>query len=334
MDVPAICLLCALFYLFELSDWIEPRHTPLNCADLNALSWPYWARQTITDNQLIIATFALPMIFLFVSESLVNMQAHARLAYTSDSVLSAMFDLRRFTCTSLLTMYRFLAYFISGYGCTTVFTDTMKLLLGQMRPHFLAVCQPDWAAMGQLCGEPTNWSTMIIENVICTGKNERAIRQARLSLPSGHASLSAFAGIYLCVYLHWRFARVVGAQITLFIAESFIVISAVMISLSRVADNYHRYADVLAGLIIGVIIATLTMVWLYESESRNERAHAAAAAARPDVLEPRDRALEESRVGDNNDAESTSASGIMHHGHSSQVPLVTQFDLVDDYRVN
>jgi hypothetical protein len=66
MDVPAICLLFALFYLFELSDWIEPRHMPLNCADLNALNWPYWARQTITDNQLIIATFALPMIFVRV----------------------------------------------------------------------------------------------------------------------------------------------------------------------------------------------------------------------------------------------------------------------------
>jgi hypothetical protein len=241
-----------------------------------------------------------------------------------------------------------------------VFTDAMKLLLGQMRPHFLAVCQPDWVAMGHPCGEPTNWSTMIVENVMCTGKNERAIRQvwcitlhcdyhceyqARLSLPSGHASLSAFAGIYLCVYLHWRFARVVGAQITLFIAESFIVISAVMISLSRVADNYHRYPDVFAGLIIGVIIATLTvrwtvhsacvlcvqMVWLYESESRNERAH---AAARPDVLEPRDRALEESRVGGGTGDQSASASGIINHGHSSQVPLVTQFDLVDDYTLD
>jgi hypothetical protein len=133
---------------------------------------------------------------LFASESLVNMQAHARLANTSDSVLSAMFDMRRFTCTSLLTMYRFLgahmhstlshkacafvAYYISGYGCTTVFTDTMKLLLGQFRPHFLAVCQPDWVAMGHPCGEPANWSTMIVENVVCTGKNERAIRQVWL----------------------------------------------------------------------------------------------------------------------------------------------------------
>jgi membrane-associated phospholipid phosphatase len=54
---------------------------------------------------------------------------------------------------------------------------------------------------------------------------------------------------------------VVGAQITLFIAESFIVISAVMISLSRVADNYHRCFDVLVGLVIGVAIATLTVRW-------------------------------------------------------------------------
>jgi hypothetical protein len=74
------------------------------------------------------------------------------------------------------------------------------------------------------------------------------------------------------------------------------------------------------------------MVWLHESESRNERAQ--AAAARPDVLEPRDRTLEESRVGGDTGDSSVSASGIMLHGHSSQVPLVTQFDLVDDYSLD
>ena len=83
--------------------------------------------------------------------------------------------------------------------------------------------------------------------------------QARLSLPSGHASLSAFAVVFLSVYFHWRFKRLVGTQITLFIAEAFMITASLMICLSRVADNYHRYADVVVGVAIGAAFATMTV---------------------------------------------------------------------------
>ena len=64
VDMPAVCLLAALFYLFELSHWIEPRHTAIHCAGVGDLRWPYRAHQTINDDQLIIATFGMPMAFV------------------------------------------------------------------------------------------------------------------------------------------------------------------------------------------------------------------------------------------------------------------------------
>ena len=107
------------------------------------------------------------------------MQAHAQLAYTSDSVFLAMFDTRRFTSAAVMTMYRFLGFYVAGYGCTMVFTDTMKLLLGQHRPHFLTVCDPDWAAMGHPCGRELNVTANVIDTVICKG-DEVKIRQVLL----------------------------------------------------------------------------------------------------------------------------------------------------------
>lgn len=63
-------------------------------------------------------------------------------------------------------------------------------------------------------------------------------------MPSGHASLSAYACIVFCFYLQRRVAVTLGARMTLLIVELFVVTCALLISASRVADYYHQCVDV------------------------------------------------------------------------------------------
>ena len=79
------------------------------------------------------------------------------------------------------------ACFLVGAATTVVLTDVGKYTIGRLRPHFLAVCKPDFSKLNCSTGFKKNFIT----NYVCTGDKD-LIKEARLSFPSGHAS---FAGI-------------------------------------------------------------------------------------------------------------------------------------------
>ena len=79
--------------------------------------------------------------------------------------------------------------------CILGLTDMGKYSVGRLRPHFIDGCKPEGPGLNlDVCkiGE-------YITNFTCTTTNKKVFADLRLSFPSGHASMSAMAMIFLAV---------------------------------------------------------------------------------------------------------------------------------------
>merc|ERR1711990_1059946 len=72
-------------------------------------------------------------------------------------------------------------------GCSEFTTQLIKLYIGRLRPNFYSLCEFDIALK------------------VCTASDGH-IKEARMSFPSGHSSLSTCGLGVLCFYLLGRFA--------------------------------------------------------------------------------------------------------------------------------
>ena len=142
---------------------------------------------------------------------------------------------------------------------TALCTVVLKNLIGGLRPHFLAVCKPNpLGASGQ------GFNQIMFTREICQG-NEKEISFAMTSFPSGHTS-AAFAGFtYLFLYLNaklkvWSNYHPAFWKLALLYAP---ILGAVLIACSVVVDYNHNWYDVLAGAVIGNIMAfsAYRVVW-------------------------------------------------------------------------
>uniref|UniRef100_A0A8C9G7Z3 Phospholipid phosphatase 1 n=1 Tax=Pavo cristatus TaxID=9049 RepID=A0A8C9G7Z3_PAVCR len=88
----------------------------------------------------------------------------------------------------IATIYKAIGTFIFGAAASQSLTDIAKYSIGRLRPHFLAVCQPDWTRI--------NCSLGYIENFPCQGDKAK-INEGRLSFYSGHSSFSMYCMLFL-----------------------------------------------------------------------------------------------------------------------------------------
>jgi diacylglycerol diphosphate phosphatase/phosphatidate phosphatase len=192
-----------------------------------------------------------------------------------------------------------------GYAlaATTLFQCILKILIGGLRPHFLAVCQPPQIPAFPGRGYGGIWRTPAN---VCTG-DPKHIREAQMSFPSGH-SAAAFAGFgFLALYLNAKYkilgyhglnevehpeqtalphtnvdtdttkkdakenAKSIEAphwKMLLFILP-WLIASA--LAMSKVADYWHHPSDVLAGALLGTLMAHMAYRMVYKGvyNSRN-----------------------------------------------------------------
>ena len=71
----------------------------------------------------------------------------------------------------LLRLYKITSVFMFGALLNLLFTLVVKTFLGELRPHFLAVCKPNMSLVD--CSE------VYVTNYECTGKDFAAIEKAR-----------------------------------------------------------------------------------------------------------------------------------------------------------
>jgi len=192
----------------------------------------------------------------------------------------------------LADLYRIFGCLLLGGLFGQFIVETTKVEVGRLRPHFIAVCEPELRK--ETCHDenghprfvtiPTDISSL---RTFCQGHVGRdghradegkAIRDARKSFYSGHAQMCFYTATFLIVYLHVRlapanlgkglgtihpsacpntFVRVAfkSLQIIRPFVQFGILLLAIYISLTRITDYYHHPSDVLTGAVIGTLMA-------------------------------------------------------------------------------
>ncbi|KAM5148403.1 phospholipid phosphatase 3 isoform 2-T2 [Mantella aurantiaca] len=143
-------------------------------------------------------------------------------------------------------LYKQVGCFIFGCAISQSFTDIAKVSIGRLRPHFLAVCDPDPTTINCSVG-------VYIQDYQCRGL-ENKVTEARKSFFSGHASFSMYTMLYLVFYLQSRFTWR-GARLLRPLLQFTLLMMAFYTGLSRVSDHKHHPSDVLAGFVQGALVA-------------------------------------------------------------------------------
>jgi membrane-associated phospholipid phosphatase len=138
-----------------------------------------------------------------------------------------------------------------------VFQVFLKWLIGGLRPHFLAVCKPDITKARELGGlNLDGYMQLYFTRDICTG-DEKEINDSLESFPSGHTT-AAFAGfVFLYLYLNAKlkvFSNYHPAMWKLIVIYA-PILGATLIGGALTIDEYHNWYDILAGAIVGTVMA-------------------------------------------------------------------------------
>ncbi|KAK9827338.1 hypothetical protein WJX81_007442 [Elliptochloris bilobata] len=205
-----------------------------------------------------------PFLFLFITvafgEFVLTRHLHASLTSQLSAFLYVVID-------SLLS-----------YWVSLLFTEVLKTHVGVLRPDFLQRCDPDTTSF-KGAFVPTIGSTAV---PACRSPPSAKLTDGHYSFPSGHASASANFEFYLITYFLWtcfhrRFfvsgdnlealmaaSRSGGRAFLRDVGEGLAVLWILFnlgvtwaISATRVTDNRHHVADVVAGMFLGGTIATV-----------------------------------------------------------------------------
>ncbi|KAG8743887.1 hypothetical protein FRC10_011177 [Ceratobasidium sp. 414] len=208
--------------------------------------------------EIVYPQFAYPL-----RKEIIPIWLAALIAFIAPFFFFCLFQSRRRSIEDLLcTTMGLLMSLITA----AVFQVFIKWLIGGLRPHFLAVCQPNVSSSGPQKGN--GFGMIMYDRTVCTG-DQKQINDSLESMPSGH-STAGFAGlIYLALYLNAQL-KVMSAhspafwKMILFFAP---VLGACLIAGALTIDEFHNWYDVLAGGVIGTCTAivafrmTFASVW-------------------------------------------------------------------------
>ncbi|KAJ3370491.1 hypothetical protein GGF31_004081 [Allomyces arbusculus] len=137
-------------------------------------------------------------------------------------------------------------------GVATTLSGALKNASGQLRPDFLARCQPAVLATDSTA-DPSSPTSLV-----CTG-DAALVRDGRRSFPSGIATLSATALVYTSHFLARQLdalapGHIEGRGLRL-VATSIPATLAAAMAVTRIVDNRSSWLDVLFGFLIGTAVA-------------------------------------------------------------------------------
>lgn len=167
-----------------------------------------------------------------------------------------------------------------NFGCfiTYSLTQIVKIAVGRLRPHFWAACRPRFLV--EHCPHGAS-----VDDYVCTNLDRAAIREARLSFFSGHASFAMFTAVFLAVYLQRRM-RERAARYWRQLLQVALFSSAMLVGLSRVSDYKHHASDVIAGSVLGAAIALFVSTLLRRRLAPLARVGSeAGSSSRPRIYE-------------------------------------------------
>ncbi|KAG7401832.1 hypothetical protein PHYBOEH_010295 [Phytophthora boehmeriae] len=155
----------------------------------------------------------------------------------------------------------FLLTIVMSTSMATLLTQFVKNMTGRFRPCFYDMCKWNYDVI---------WDG--VTNLCTSASGEK---EGRKSFPSGHASFAWSTMLVLTLYLLGRStlncqnrgeSATRGGRKTLELFVCFIPsFLAAWVAVTRSIDNWHHYADILAGSIIGAASACLSYNYNYAS---------------------------------------------------------------------
>nr|CAH0113676.1 unnamed protein product [Daphnia galeata] len=240
--------------------YIGPIVTPFQrgfyCDDAS-IRYPFM-ESTVTNVMLYCYSLGLPILSMMIIEIFRwrnNSHSKRLTRQNSSSTINISSAIR--IPSVIAELVHLVAIFLFGAACSQLATDFGKYTIGRLRPHFIAVCQPENFA--QLC--PLGGPPSYITDYKCTGSDEKLLRESRLSFPSGHASFSAYTMLFLAFYLQRRM-NWSGSKLLRPTIQICVLMLSWYTGLSRVSDYKHHWSDVLSGFLIGAIAASLTALYV------------------------------------------------------------------------
>ncbi|XP_056021260.1 phospholipid phosphatase 1-like [Ostrea edulis] len=222
----------ALLFSFNKLTVIQPYMRGFFCDDQN-LMYPYREESISTIMATILSTVPPTVIIIFTEAMLLKKYSQKRKTFMKNC-------------------YSMIGGLCMGLSMCVLFIEIVKMFVGRLRPHFFAVCQPNFTA--------TNCSRTFVTSYTCQGKHLESVLDAKKSFPSGHSGAAWYSMTYLIIYIqirvrrHWPMLRVACPMLQLVA-----ICLAAYISISRLQDYKHHSGDVIGGGIIGTIFSVIVM---------------------------------------------------------------------------
>lgn len=237
--------------------FVRPFQRGFFCDD-ETIRFPFVENQKVPAYLLLILTIPVPLIAVFALENRKR--------------IWKFWKARFWTNFANVT-----SSFVFGTVITYFFTQTCKLTVGRLRPHFVDVCRPSFNYTDN--AQDVIQHTMTLDNLkdcphkkyitdyVCTTNLTSRISQAHFSFFSGHSSSIAFAMVFLCLVLS-KSRLMVRHQIPTTCLQALLFTIALFTCNSRISDYWHHWEDVLVGLVVGIITAIITYNFLHREKLR------------------------------------------------------------------
>uniref|UniRef100_A0A8C4K2K7 Phospholipid phosphatase-related protein type 3 n=1 Tax=Dromaius novaehollandiae TaxID=8790 RepID=A0A8C4K2K7_DRONO len=269
VELPIVASSIITLYFLELTDLFKPAKVGFQCYD-RALSMPYVEtnEELIPLLMLLSLAFAAPAASIMVGEGIVYcLQSRLKGRGSAEGSINAggcNFN------SFLRRTVRFVGVHVFGLCATALVTDVIQLATGYHAPFFLTVCKPNYTLLGTPCD-----ANPYVTQDICSGPDKHAILSARKTFPSQHATLSAFAAVYVSMY----FNSIISDSTKLLkpILVFAFAIAAGICGLTQITQYRSHPVDVYVGFLIGAGIAA----YLAYHAVGNFRAPAERAPAAP-----------------------------------------------------
>ncbi|KAM6953508.1 phospholipid phosphatase-related protein type 5-like isoform 2-T2 [Aplochiton taeniatus] len=243
-----------LAYYFEYTDTFNVHVQGFFCYD-NAYTKPYLGPEessAIPPILLYAVVAGVPTLVITITETVLFLVQYTSKEFDRSEKTVATGD-----CCYLNPLvrrtFRFLGVYTFGLFATDIFVNAGQVVTGNLAPHFLTVCKPNYTALG--CQQALRY---ISHQEACTGNQEDILR-ARKTFPSKEAALSVYAALYLAAYITCT-VRAKGTRLAKPVLSLGLMCLAFLTGLNRVAEYRNHWADVIAGFIIGTSIAAFLVV--------------------------------------------------------------------------
>lgn len=239
LELPLVATSLLSLYLLEMTDLLQPARGAFRCFD-RQLSLPY----VDGGDELVPMLMLLSLVFSGPAASIMLVEGSVYFLQLKGGQNVAGCSFNSF----LRRTVRFVGVHLFGLCFTALLTDVIQMWTGYHAPFFLTVCKPNYTLAGSACDRDR-----YVTRDICSGTDQQAIMAARKTFPSQHATLSAYAAVYISMYFNATISDRTKLLKPLLVFA--FAVAAAMSGLTQITQHRSHPVDVYVGFIIGAFVA-------------------------------------------------------------------------------